>query len=100
MREALLSLGDVWDYYFINPKTQKPYVDFKKSFATLLKKAQIENFRFHDIRLTEATRLVESGTDLLIVQEIFGHAKIETTMRYAHPVPERKLTAINKLNSY
>lgn len=88
------------EYVFINPDTQKPYTDIKKSFASLLKKAQISNFRFHDLRHTVATRLVESGMDLLIVQEILGHAKIETTMRYAHPVPERKLTAINKLNSY
>lgn len=100
VREALLSLGDVGDYYFINPKPPKPYVDFKKSFAMLLKKEQIENFRFHDFRHTVATRLVESGVDLLIVKEILGYSNIETTMRYAHPVPELKQIAINKLNSY
>lgn len=88
------------EYVFTNPDTLKPYTDIKKSFASLMKMSEITNFRFHDIRHTVATRLVESGTDLLIVQEILGHAKIETTMRYAHPVPERKLTAINKLNSY
>ena len=32
--------------------------------------------------------------------EILGHSKIETTMRYAHAVPKRKLEAIEVLNSY
>ena len=47
-----------------------------------------------------ATRLVEKGIDLVVVKEILGHSKIETTMRYAHAVPKRKMDAINVLNSY
>ena len=49
---------------------------------------------------TVATRLVEKGIDLVVVKEILGHSKIETTMRYAHTVPKRKLEAIEVLNSY
>lgn len=101
VKEVLTKVGKNGDsYVFINPETNKPYNDIKKSFSSLLKKAEIENFRFHDLRHTVATRLVECGTDLLIVQELLGHANIQTTMRYAHPVPERKQIAINKLNSY
>lgn len=88
------------EYVFINPQTQKPYVDIKKSFSSILEKAEIENFRFHDLRHTVATRLVENGVDLVVVQEIMGHSNIQTTMRYAHPVPERKKQAISFLSSY
>lgn len=72
----------------------------KKSFHSLLNKAKIKNFRFHDLRHTVATRPVEMGIDLVVVQEILGHSKITTTQRYAHPVPQRKLDAVNVLNNY
>ncbi len=62
--------------------------------------ADIKNFRFHDLRHTVATRLVEKVIDLVVVKEILGHSKIDTTMRYAHAVPKRKLDAIAVLNSY
>ena len=76
------------------------YTDLKKSFKKVLMNANIENFRFHDLRHTVATRLVEKGIDLVVVQEILGHSKLTTTQRYAHPVPQRKLDAINVLNNY
>ena len=61
---------------------------------------KIKKFRFHDFRHTVATRMVEAGIDLAVVQEILGHANIQTTMRYAHPVPERKKQAIDALSSF
>ena len=97
---TLNKLEKISEYVFVNPKTREPYTDIKKSFKTLLKKAKIENFRFHDLRHTVATRLATSNIDLIVVKEILGHSKIETTMRYAHAVPKRKLEAIEVLNSY
>lgn len=87
-------------YVFINPETGLQYQDIKKSFNAAMAKAGIENFRFHDLRHTVATRLVERGIDLVVVKDILAHSDIKTTMRYAHPVPQRKLEAIQVLNSY
>lgn len=100
LAEVLENLDKSYDYVFINPETKEPYTDIKHSFTSVLEKANITNFRFHDLRHTVATRLVESGIDLAVVKEILGHAEISTTMRYAHPVPKRKLEAISALNSY
>lgn len=87
-------------YVFVNLETGKPYNTIRKSWSSALKAANIENFRFHDLRHTVATRLVEKGIDLVVVKEILGHSKIETTIRYAQAVPKRKLEAIDVLNSY
>ena len=100
LRDVFDSIDRVSEYVFINPKTKKPYLDLKKSFHKVMELADIQNFRFHDLRHTVATRLVEKGIDLLVVMDILGHSKIETTMRYAHPIPKRKSDAISVLNSY
>ena len=66
----------------------KPYHDgigIRRSFYTARKKAGIEDFRFHDLRHTAATRMVEAGVSLFTVGQILGHTDPKTTMRYAHP---------------
>ena len=100
LKKTLKQINVTSNYVFVNPKTNDPYTDLKKSFHSVLAKAKIINFRFHDLRHTVATRLVEKGIDLTVVQEILGHSKLTTTQRYAHPVPQRKLDAIEVLNSY
>ena len=97
MLELLNNTPRISEFVFVNKDTGNPYTDIKHSFATVLKEAKIENFRFHDLWHTVATRLVEKGIDLLVEKEILGHSKIETTMRYAHAVPKRKLEAIEFL---
>lgn len=87
-------------YVFGNPHTQNRYFDLKRSFDSICKKANIENFRFHDLRHTAGTRMAADCIDLGTVKEILGHADIKTTMRYAHPVAERKMQAFEVLARY
>lgn len=98
--ETLESLPKNSEYVFANPETGKPYRDISEGFKNACERANIENFRFHDLRHTVATRLVEKGIDLRVVQEIMAHSTIVTTQRYMHPTPKRKLEAISVLNSY
>lgn len=88
------------DFVFTNPVTKQNYKSFNRIFPTICEAAGIENFRFHDFRHSAATRMVSAGIDLVVVQEILGHEELKTTMRYSHPVPERKLQAIQVLDAF
>ncbi len=87
-------------YVFINPKTGKPYTTIKTGFNRACERAGIENFRFHDLRHTVATRLVANGVDLNTVKEYMAHSDIKTTQRYMHPTPENMKNAVDILNSF
>jgi len=52
----------------------------------------------HKFRHTYATRLLESGTDIVTVQRLLGHSDLDTTKRYLNPDVDRKRSAVNKLN--
>lgn len=52
----------------------------------------------HQLRHTFATRLVELGVHIKIVQELLGHASISTTERYLKVVPVHLRGAIDRLN--
>lgn len=60
----------------------------RRSFRVALRKAKIEDFHFHDLQHTFATRLVQAGVDLYKVQRLLGHQSPIMTQRYAHHYPE------------
>ena len=84
-------------FLFYNPVTKESVKDIKRAFKTACRKASITDFRFHDLRHTAATNMVNGGVDIVTVKEILGHSSIEMTMRYAHPTPENKRKAVDVL---
>ncbi len=67
-------------------------------FENAVERAEIENFHFHDLRHTFASRLVMAGIDLRTVQVLMGHKTINMTIRYAHLAPEHLKRAIEVLD--
>ena len=85
IEQKLKSRGN--EYVFLNSEG-RPYMrqdSLNRVFLAAIKRAKIDSIRFHDLRHTAATRMVESGANIVAVSRILGHADLKTTMRYAHP---------------
>lgn len=66
----------------------KALQEVKRFWASVLREAEIENCRIHDLRHTHASHLVSSGLSLSIVGKLLGHTQASTTQRYAHLADE------------
>ena len=84
-------------YVFCNEQGQ-PRHDIRKSFSTALRKSDITDFRFHDLRHSFASQLVMAGVDLNTVRELLGHKDITMTLRYSHLAPRHKQHAVDILS--
>ena len=56
--------------------------NFKKAFAFVRKEAELEDVRFHDLRHTFATRLIEAAIPQAEVSRLLGHSTTMMTDRY------------------
>jgi integrase len=72
-------------------------VSLKTAWKTIATAAKLKDFRFHDLRHTFASRLVQAGVDLNTVRELLGHADLTMTLRYAHLAPGDLAAAVARL---
>ena len=64
-----------------------------------LDRAGIENFRWHDLRHTWASRHVQGGTPLNVLQELGGWASYSMVQRYAHLAADHLAPRADRLAS-
>jgi len=70
-------------------------VRFSQIFCTA---SGIDDLRFHDLRHTFASWLVQRGRTLKEVQEALGHQTITMTMRYSHLAPGHRRATVAALD--
>lgn len=69
-------------------------------FRPALKAAGIEQIRFHDLRHTYASLLIEQGENIKYIQTQLGHASPTVTLNvYAHLMKPTNQEAAKKLES-
>lgn len=75
---------------------ERPYLWFRK----FLKKNGLRYIRFHDLRHTSATLLINQGVHAKIISERLGHGNISTTMNiYGHALQSADQSAADKFDS-
>ncbi len=62
----------------------KPRSDLKRPWAALIRHAQLEGLRIHDLRHNFASFGAGGGMGLPIIGKLLGHSQPATTARYAH----------------
>lgn len=68
-------------------------------FKNVLGQAGLPNIRFHDLRHTAATLMLQQGIHPKVVQERLGHADIALTLNtYSHVLPNIQEEAVQKLD--
>ena len=76
--------------------TDSPFC-FYKQWKKALLSADIQSFRFHDLRHTTASYLAQSGASLLEIADVLGHKQIQMTKRYSHLCVDHKQKLVNNV---
>lgn len=71
---------------------------FRKRFEKAVEEAELQNFRFHDLRHTFATWLRMAGEDIAGICEALGQSSVAVTMRYAHVEPDHHISPFDRIS--
>jgi len=85
--EAQMADVTTGTYLFTSYKTGTMIVEIKRAFCGAVADAGIEDFRFHDLRHTFATRLNAAGADPYTIRDLLGHSSTPMTEKYTHTSP-------------
>lgn len=84
--------------FLSNNGTKMDGGNLRRAFYASCKRAGIENLRFHDLRHTFASRLVQAGVDLYAVQKLGRWKTLSMVLRYAHHHPESLRSSVEILD--
>ncbi len=85
------------DFVFPSEKICQP-IEIKRAWETALKRAKIEDFRFHDLRHCAASYLAMNGASTSEIAEVLGHKTLQMVKRYAHLAESHTSKVVESMN--
>ena len=70
----------------------------REAFQEALRAAQIDDFRFHDLRHTAASYLAMSGATLVEIAAVLGHKTLAMVKRYSHFTEQHTAAVVARMN--
>jgi len=83
---------------FPNSRYPGQPIDIRSPWNTAVANAQIEDFRFHDLRHSAASYLAMNGATLAEIAEVLGHKTLQMVKRYAHLSEAHTSTVVASMN--
>lgn len=82
--EILVQLDRCGEFVISGRDPKKPRADLNRPWKRITSHAQLNGVRLHDLRHSYASVGAASGTGLVALGKLLGHASTTTTQRYAH----------------
>ena len=86
------------DLVFASPTNASKPIEITNAWEFALKRAEIDDFRFHDLRHSAASYLAMNGATLAEIAEVLGHKTLEMVKRYAHLSDSHTSSVVKKMN--
>ncbi len=84
-------------YVFPSLDGSKP-MDIRDAWNKAVERANLEDFRFHDLRHTAASYLAMNGATLVEIAEILGHKTLDMVKKYAHLTDQHTAKLLERMN--
>lgn len=83
---------------FPDPRDRERPWNFEAVWRKAKKQAEIENFRFHDLRHSAASYLAMGGASMAEIAEVLGHKTLAMVKRYSHLSNDHVSSVVEKMN--
>jgi integrase len=86
------------DLLFPGARKDTP-IDLRAPWEPALKRAEVTDFRWHDLRHSAASYLAMNGASLAEIAEVLGHKTLQMVKRYAHLSEAHTAGVVERMNS-
>lgn len=95
--QGLKKKSDGQGAVFESERGSNPLLNPRHWWDSVIEKAGIPDFHWHDLRHTFASRCIMAGVDLRTLQQLLGHKTLQMVVRYSHLSQSHELAAVEKL---
>lgn len=83
----------------ISPQKKQKPMDLRTPWKTAVRKAELSDFKFHDLRHSAASYLAMNGASLAEIAEVLGHKTLQMVKRYAHLSEGHTARVVESMNT-